>query len=93
MNVSCLSLLCSLGCTCWEINDLLALWCVTFSCCCFFVTVPYGVSGQVWYIIASTPNNFLHFYFVHDKQLCKQIKYKVVISTVIIDGTVETPNG
>ena len=44
-------------------------------------------------MIASTPNICLPFYFVHDNQLCKQIKYKVVISTVIIDGTVETPNG
>ena len=36
---------------CWEKADLLALLCVMFSC--VFVTFPYGVLGQVWYLIVS----------------------------------------
>ena len=39
--------------TCWESADLLAVLCVMFSC--VFVTFPYGVSGQVWYLIVSIP--------------------------------------
>ena len=35
--------------TCWERVDLLALLYVMFSC--VFATNPYGVHGQVWYLI------------------------------------------
>ena len=35
--------------TCWERTDLFALLYVAFSC--VFVTFPYGVSGQVKYLI------------------------------------------
>ena len=45
---------CSLVVTCWERADLLALLCVMFSC--VFVTFPYGVLGQVWYLIVSIPD-------------------------------------
>ena len=44
-----LSVPCSLVITCWERADLLALLCDVFSC--VFVTFPYGVLGQVWYLI------------------------------------------
>ena len=44
---------CSLVITCWERADLLALWRVMFRC--VFVTFPYGVSGQMWYLIVSIP--------------------------------------
>ena len=42
--------------------DLLALWCVMFFL--FFVTFPYGVLGQVWYLNVSIFAFFLTF-FVH----------------------------
>ena len=38
----------------WERADLLALLCVEFSC--IFVTFPYGVQGQVWYLIVLIPD-------------------------------------
>ena len=44
-----LSVSCSLVVTCWERADLLALLYVIFSC--VFVTFPYGVLGQVWYLV------------------------------------------
>ena len=54
-----LSAPCSLVITCWKRPDLLALLCVMFSC--VFVTFPYGVSGQVWYLIVSIPDFCLLF--------------------------------
>ena len=47
--LSCLSALWS-----WERADLLALLCVVFSC--IFVTFPYGVQVQVWYLIVLIPD-------------------------------------
>ena len=44
-----LSIPCSLGITCLERADLKALLYMMFSC--GFVTFPYGVSVQVWYLI------------------------------------------
>ena len=55
--VSCLSLLCCLVfpyilvITCWEKADLLALLCVLISF--VFVTSPYGVQGQMCYLLVS----------------------------------------
>ena len=49
--------------TCWERADLLALLCVMFLC--VFVSFPFGVSGQVWYLIVSIPDLCLLFYFHH----------------------------
>ena len=40
--------------TCWERADFLALLCMKFSC--VFVTFPYGILGQVWYLIVSIPD-------------------------------------
>ena len=40
--------------TCWERADLLALWYIIFTC--VFVTFPYGVLGQLWYLIVSIPD-------------------------------------
>ena len=45
---------CSFVVTYWERADLLALLCVMFTC--VFVTFPYGVLGQVWYLIVSSPD-------------------------------------
>ena len=36
--------------TCWERADLLALVCGVY---CEFVTFPFGILGQVWYLIVS----------------------------------------
>ena len=45
---------CSLVITCWERADLLALLYVVFPC--VFVTFPYGVPGQVRYLIVWIPD-------------------------------------
>ena len=45
---------CGLVVNCWVRVGLLALLYVTFSC--VFVTFPYDVMCQVWYLIASTPD-------------------------------------
>ena len=57
-----LSVPCSIVVTCWERAELLALLCGMFSC--VFVTFPYGVLGQVWYLIVSIPDRCLLPYFV-----------------------------
>ena len=44
---------CRLVVTCWERADLLALVCDVY---CVFVTFPYGIQGQVWYLIVSIPD-------------------------------------
>ena len=44
-----------------KVTDLLALLYVMFSC--VFVTFPYGVLGQVWYLIVSIPDLCLLSYF------------------------------
>ena len=49
-----LSITCGLLVTYWERADLLALLYVNFSC--VFVTFPYGVLGQIWYLIVSIPD-------------------------------------
>ena len=41
--------------TCWERADLLALFC---DVCCDSVTFPFGILGQVWYLIVSIPNSW-----------------------------------
>ena len=46
--------------TCWERADLLALVC---GVCCEFVTFPFGILGQVWYLIVSIPDLFTLTYF------------------------------
>ena len=57
-----LSVPCSRVVTCWERADLLALLCVMFSC--VFVTHPYEVMGQVWYLIVSIPDLCLLSYLM-----------------------------
>ena len=52
---------CSLMVTCWKMANLFALLCVVFSC--VFVTFPYGVLGQAWYLIVSIPDLCLLRYF------------------------------
>ena len=47
--------------TCLERADLLALLCVVFTCS--FVTFPYGVLGQLWFLIVMIPDLCLPLYF------------------------------
>ena len=57
---------CSLEIISCERDDLL---CVVFLVCSLFVTIPYGVPGQVWYLIAMIPINVSFCYFVMRKVL------------------------
>ena len=45
----------------WERADFLALLHVLF--CCVFVTIPYGVQDQMWYLVVSSPDLCLLPYF------------------------------
>ena len=51
--------------------------CVIFSC--VFVTFPYGVPGQVWYLIVSIPDLCLLLYFVKFDQPSTSRKNRVKI--------------
>ena len=51
---------CCLVVTCWERADLLALVGDVY---CIFVTLPYGILGQVWYLIVSFPDVCCLSYF------------------------------
>ena len=50
--------------TCWERADLLALVCGVKLC---LVTFPFGILGQVWYLIVSIPDlcPLTYFHTVH----------------------------
>ena len=48
------SVTCSLVITCWERADLLTLLYVMVSC--VYVTCPYGVLLQIWYLIELIPD-------------------------------------
>ena len=61
---------CSLVATCWERAALMFLLCVMFYC--VFVTFPYGVLGQVWYLVVSIPDLCLLPYFNDIKVLQKK---------------------
>ena len=71
-----LSVPCSLVVTCLERADLFALLCVMFSC--VFVTFPYGVLGQVWYLIVSIPVCLLPYFQFHVHHLQAEIKLEII---------------
>ena len=50
-----------------ERADLLALVCDVY---CDFVTFPFGILGQVWYLIVSIPDPCCLSYFVYTSTLC-----------------------
>ena len=54
------SLHCFLVVTCRERADLLALVCDVY---CDFVTFPFGILRQVWYLIVSIPDPYSLTYF------------------------------
>ena len=66
--LSCLYLACSLVVTCWERADVLALPYMYVMFSCVFVTFPYGVLGQVWYLIVSIPDIFIFSHFLDYQQ-------------------------
>ena len=51
--------------TCWERADLLALVGDVY---CFFVTFPWGILGQVWYLIVSFPDLCHLSYCIYGKR-------------------------
>ena len=51
---------CCRGVTWMERADILALVC---DVCCDFVTFPFGILGQVWYLIVSIPDLCCLSYF------------------------------
>ena len=57
---------CCLVITSWERADLLALVGDVY---CIFVTFPYGILGQVWYLIVSFPDVWRLSYFYCDRSL------------------------
>ena len=64
--ILCLSLLyCLAMVTCWERADFFAPMFVMFSC--VFVTFPYDILGQVWYLLVSIPDLCLLPYFFSTK--------------------------
>ena len=58
-----MSVSCSLVVTCWERADLLVLLYVMLSC--VFVTLRFGVLGQVWYLIVSISDLCLLSFIVY----------------------------
>ena len=66
-----LSVHCSLVVTCWERANLLALFCVMFSC--VSAAFPRGVLGQMWYLIVSIPDICLLSYFAFILTFCEVI--------------------
>ena len=67
----------SLVITCWERADLLALLGVVSSC--VSVIFPFGVPGQVWYLIVSIPDLCLPLYFNFEND-----KFKAVVMLLLI---------
>ena len=63
-----LSVSCSIRVTCWERAVFLALLYV--ACCCVFVTFPYGVLGQVWYLTESIADLCMLPNFEKFKPMC-----------------------
>ena len=52
---------CCLVVTCWQRADLLEFVVDVY---CIFVTFPFGILGQMWYLIVSFPDLCLLSYFV-----------------------------
>ena len=64
------SFLCCLVVTLRERADLLALVCDVY---CNFVTFPFGIMGQVWYLIVSIHDPCCLSYFNFMKSFCNRI--------------------
>ena len=70
-----------------QMTDLLALLCIVFSF--VFVTFPYGVSGQVWYLIVSIPDLCLplYFYFIGYLHFLKTLKKWLNLNIKVVNMT------
>ena len=58
---------CCLVVTCWERAELFVLVCDVY---CDFVTFPFGILGQVWYLVVSIPDPYCLSYLKN-----RHIKY------------------
>ena len=65
----CASVYMCLVVTCWERADVLALVYGVQLCVCHF---PFGILGQVWYLIVSIPDLCTFNYFVKLNAMFKQ---------------------
>ena len=73
MCISCLSVILSFRfLACWERTGLLALLYVMFSC--VFVTFPYDVMGQTWYLIVLIPDICLLLFFYSRNEATQEFK-------------------
>ena len=84
VNHAFLSVHCSLVVTCWERVNLLALVCVMFYC--VFVTFPYVVLGQVWYLIVSISDLCLLNYFVLGLNGADLAGHSAVVASRTVQG-------
>ena len=95
-----LSVPCSLVVTCREKVDLLTLLYVMFLC---FVTFPYGVLGQVWYLIyrflifafflALSFQIYIHrhlLFFIHKHGTCREFCKFVIVTNLVGFCTIDT---
>ena len=85
-----MSVSCSHDDICWERAEFLALLFVTFSC--VFVTFPYAVLSQVWYMIVS----FLIYGFflaLSYEKLFERKSDLVRIGQMLVKGFLLTING
>ena len=76
-----LSVPCSLVVTCWERADLLVLLYVMILC--VFFTCPYGVLGQVLYLIVLIPDLCLHSNVDQDLH-CLQFHHFINITQEVV---------
>ena len=67
---------------CLEMADLSALLYVMLSC--VFVTIQYGVEGQVWYFIVWIPDLRLHLYSYLMHTYAKFDQNRLCVSRVMI---------
>ena len=69
--------------TCWEPSDLFALVCGVKLLVCNF---PFGILGQVWYLIVSTPDlcTLTYFDIVNEQGNCLDIlcDYTIIMQVV-----------
>ena len=69
------SVQCCLLVTCWERADLLALVGDVY---CIFVTFPFGILGQMWYLIVSFPDLCrLSFFYIETNRNCISLVLKL----------------
>ena len=83
-----LSIPCSLVDACWERTDPLALSYIYVMFCCGFVTFPYGVLGQVHYLIVLITDLCLLSYFepVMHTKYTSLVDLKMVLLVKVVNN-------